>query len=109
MKAASGGSVAAGCLLSAAVRGRAACQISLCFLCAYVQMQPAMQMRRMHTQVNNQAAAGMQRSSLLHVKTRMQVQNIAFIQLLLFVYLWLLCLHYPGDFSAPWKYLSDYI
>lgn len=71
--------MAAGCLLSAAVRGRAACQTSLCFLCAYVQTQPAMQMRRMHTQVNNHVVAGMQRLSLLRVKTRMQVQNMAFI------------------------------
>lgn len=85
MKAASGGSAAAGCLLSAAVRGRAACQTSLDSLCAYVQMQPAMQMRRMHTQVNNPAVAGMQGSTPLHVKTRLQVQNIAFIQLLLFL------------------------
>lgn len=82
MKAASGGSVAAGCLLSAALSGRAACQTSLCFLCAYVQMQPAMQMQHMHTQVNIHAGARMQLSSLLLVKTRMQVQNIPFIQLL---------------------------
>lgn len=82
MKAASGGSAAAGCLLSAALRGRAACQTSLCFLCAYVQMQPAMQMQHMHTHVNIHAGARRQLSSPLHVKTQMQVQKIPSIQLL---------------------------
>lgn len=79
MKAASGGSMAAGCLLSAAFSGRAACQTSLCFLCAYVQKQPAMQMWHMHTQVNIHGVARMQLSSLLQVKTQLQVQNISFI------------------------------
>lgn len=79
MKAASGGSAAAGCLRSAALRALVPAlpvKTSPCFFCAYVQTEPAMQTRRMCTHKwNNQAVAGMRRSSPSHVKTRMQVQK----------------------------------
>lgn len=76
MKAASGGSAAAGCLRSAALRGRAACQTSPCFLLR-IRADAASHANatHVHTQVHNQAGAGMRRSTPLHVKTRMQVQK----------------------------------
>lgn len=40
---------AVGCLFAAAFSSRTACQTSQCFLCTYMQMQPTMQIRHMHT------------------------------------------------------------
>lgn len=96
---------AAGCLLAAAFSSHTACQTSLSFLCTYMQMQPTMQMRHMHT--TTYSYSGMYTFlSRLHFESSMQQQNVPHAPhtaalFLKYSYHQAHYLHYPGDFIVP--------